>query len=108
LAASVRRDGGKGCLPGVFTSINENFILAAIEGMPVMAEETGSVDLDTLQTSATEKDFGFLILYFSHGTEKEINRGKYLAASENMKFWNRSFGATLMLVTWTRSQQILN
>jgi hypothetical protein len=70
----------------VFTSINENFILAAIEGMPVMAEETGSVDLDTLQTSATEKDFGFLILYFSHGTEKKINRGKYLAASENMKF----------------------
>jgi hypothetical protein len=43
-----------GYLPGVFTSVNENFISTAIEGVLKMPDETGSIDPDALQTSAAE------------------------------------------------------
>jgi hypothetical protein len=43
-----------GYLPGVLTSINENFISTVIEGVLVMAKEIGSGDLDALHTSTAE------------------------------------------------------
>jgi hypothetical protein len=57
-----------GYLPEVFTSVNENFVSAAIEGVLLMAKETNFVDLDALQISVPR-----VVWMFSRG--REMSKG---------------------------------